>query len=83
MVDFFECFFLRWYEGEVGEIKQLVKEYDSILPRTQPNAKEEIHNDPFEEAHNEPLIEVIIKNPPHDAIEDLEWPQVYVSDDDN
>ena len=24
MVDFFKCFLLRWYEGEVGEIKQLV-----------------------------------------------------------
>ena len=39
MVDFFECFLLRWYEGEVGEIKQLVKKYDALLPRIQPDAK--------------------------------------------
>ena len=83
MVDFFECFLLRCYEGEVGEINKLVKEYDSLLPRTHPDVKEEIHDDPFEEAHKDLLIEDIIENPPHDAIEDLECAQVSVSDDDN
>ena len=72
MVDFFECFLLRWYEGEVGEIKQLVKEYDALLHKTHPDAKKEIHNDPIEEAHKDLLIEDVIENPPHDAIEDLE-----------
>ena len=75
MVDFFECFILHCYEGEVGEIKQLVKKYDAFLPRTSLDAKKE--------AHKEPLIEDIIENPPHDAIEDLECAQVSVSDDDN
>ena len=83
MVDFFECVLLRLYEGEVGEIKQLVKEYDSLLSRTQPDAKKEIHNDPIEEAHKDLLIEDIIENPTHDAIEYFECAQVYVSDIDN
>ena len=83
MVDFFKCILLRRYEGEVGEIKKLVKEYDSLLPKIQPDTKKEIHSDPIEEAHKDLLIEDIIKNPPYDAIEDLECAQDYVSDDDN
>ena len=83
MIEFFEYFLLRWYQGEVREINQLVKEYDALLPRAQPYAKKDIHNDPIEEAHKDLLIEDINENPPHDAIEDLECARIYVIDDDN
>ena len=66
MVDFFECFLLRCYEGEVGEIKQLVKEYDALLPRTKFDTKKDIHSDPIEEAHKDLLIEDIIEDQPQE-----------------
>ena len=43
MAKFFECFLLRWHEGEEEEIKLLAKKYNALLPRAQPNSnKEEI-----------------------------------------
>ena len=41
MADFLEFFLMRWHEGEEEDIKQLAKKYNSLLPRTQPNSKEE------------------------------------------
>ena len=49
MAKFFEKFLLLWHEGTVEEIEQLTKEYDAILPRTQPNSEEEIHEEDIED----------------------------------
>ena len=43
MEKFFEKFLLRWHEGTIEEIQQLAKEYDALLPKTQPDFEEEIH----------------------------------------
>ena len=57
MAKFFEKFLLRWHEGTIDEIEQLAREYDALLPKTQPNSEEEIH----EENIIEDLIDEAVK----------------------
>ena len=74
MVDHIECFEFLFENLNQEEFKHLL-EHGGTIPRTQLNAKKEIHKNP--------LIEDIIDNPPDDVIEDLKCAQVYVSDNDN
>ena len=53
MAKFFECFLLRWYEGEEEKIKQLAKKCKALLPRAQPNYKKE---EIWEEQHMETFV---------------------------
>ena len=54
---------------------QHILEHGWTIPRTQLNSKKEIHQNP--------LIEDIIENPPHDAIEYLKCHQYYLSEEDD
>ena len=60
---------------KIGDIyytdSNIFLEHGGTIPRTQLDAKKEIHTNP--------LIEDIIENPPHDAIEYLKCPQDYFS----
>ena len=56
---FFEKFLLRWHEGTIDEIEQLAKEFDTLLPRTQPNSREEI----YEEQIIEDLVDEAVHKP--------------------
>ena len=75
----------------------MAKEYDALLPRTQPDSEEEIHEkhsederdqleeknieSPIEEALQEPLVEGITKELLDIAIKNMELPQIYVTKD--
>ena len=74
MVDNIECYEFSLQKFTKEEIKHIL-EHSGTIPRTQLDAKKEIHKNP--------LIEYIIENPLHDAIEDLKCAQVFVSDNDN
>ena len=77
MAKFFEKFLLRLHEGTVDEIEQLAREYDVVLPKTQPDSEEEIH----EENLIEDLIDEAVQGPlVEDVIEDMEPPQIYVTE---
>ena len=89
MAKFFEKFLLRQHEGIVDDIEQLAKEYDALLPMTQLDAEEEIHEEHFEDQSKqfkehiiEDLIEEALQGPlveelPDIDIEDEKLPQVY------
>ena len=64
------------------------KEYDALLPRTQPDSEEEIHEENIieyliNESVQGPLVEDITEEPPEFAEikknEDMELPQIYVT----
>ena len=73
MVDHIECFEFHFENLNQEEFKHLLQ-HGGTIPRTQLDAKKEIHKDP--------LIEDIIENPPHDAIEYLNCTQDYFSEED-
>ena len=82
MAKFFEKFLLHWHEGTVEEIEQLAKEYDALLPRTQPDSEEEIHDEHFEDQSKqfkeqiiEDLIDEAVQGP---LVEDIteELPEI-------
>ena len=74
MVDHIECFEFPFENLNQEEFKHLLERCGTI-PRTQLDAKKQIHKNS--------LIEDIIENPPHDAIEYLKCHEDYFSKEDD